>query len=1493
MTHVTRISLNVVVFNEEARLEECLVDARDHVDEIVVVDQMSTDRTPEIAARLADVFVRDVQHGHAEPSRELAAQRSSGDWILILDADEKMSELLKAELPDLLERATDGYWINKSNVVDGVEVSTVEHFRLVRKARTRFDPRPHGGASAVSDNVEHFERIGIIHEKTVAEQIYDDARYERISLEEEAPTSAKRNWLQHNRTLRAERARSNRTDLEALLPADAKRVLVVGDIAVELVGHSVSRISGPRQKNENGSASSTSRRFDAAVVDLSGRDAAATLRSIGGLVRSGGLIVGTAPAARNRRGMEAFISTVLTDDAPRRAPPVAGTTVFAEGAQRCAPPVTGGTTRRALLEDLAAAGLDARWLTIVRDGWLSPVGLRPDGSGIVVESEEFLLKRVTADAAEELSAEEFVFAAVRTTKSPPPSCSVVLVALAGSDPQRFADALRATAPAQDYELVVVASQPCEPAIAGARSVLVPESADLAARWNAGARAAGGELLVFASAEAIPLPRWLDALVEAYRCRPDTGCAGSRILAEDGTIGHAGLALGPDRIPYRLYEGEPADAAYVNRPRIMPAVLAEGMVTSRTQFVAIGGFDETLGEDLVDADYCMRLRARGRPVLYAPSAALSSPLRPAPGTRGSFRGSAREFATRWSPIAFRSDALVCGADGRDSNQEWNRSWRLPRPTAPSTGGLPAIAWSSHFLEQGGYTEEALATVEALDDAGLYVVANPIAWDRLGTPMPARKAERLAALLARDLPEEFVHVAHIGANRFKRHPAAICNVGRTMFETDGLPADWRDQCNTMDEIWVPSDHNLQTFADAGVDPSKLHKVPETFDTELFDPGVKPLGIDGLDGFVFLSVFSWINRKAWDVLLRAWFAEFKARDDVTLLLKTDAALAPPGTDCRREVEAFARNQLGIEPGKGPRLVVLDQHLETADVPRMYRTADAFVLASHGEGWGRPYMEAMAMGLPTIATRWSGNLEFMHDDNSYLLDYTLVDAPSNSMQGGQRWAEPSVKDLRRTLRRVFEHPAEAAATGARARADVLVSCGPEVVVAAVRERIEAIARRPRRSRRAKTTRAPERADAPQVRARRVADGRRIGACVLVHGDEGFLPQCLASLEGVADAVVVVDAGSGEDMAAVRNEALDRATGSWVLMLDAAQTLDPASVEVVRELVGGNRFVGYAARELHQFGLDGAVSAVEQRCVFLFPRHPDLRYLGRAAEQLLPQRRGLEFGLVPSRVVLHRHGHGPEGRDPAAWARRRLPLLERSVRDAPDEPFHRSNLGLALHHVGLDPEAERTLRRALKRAPRRALWAPSAYASLARVVAAQGRASEAARLAATATELAPDWAAGWCMLGDARVAAGRPDDALEAYQRALDCGEQMLLPGAPPDDTAWQVRRGIARIHFGRGEYGAAAECLAHAVTLNPVREELQVMLAQAYEGTGNSGAARHHFELAFAGAPGGAGAYLAFGDFFAKKAEEALLRGLIDNGESQPLLRQIERLREARGTA
>jgi len=74
--------------------------------------------------------------------------------------------------------------------------------------------------------------------------------------------------------------------------------------------------------------------------------------------------------------------------------------------------------------------------------------------------------------------------------------------------------------------------------------------------------------------------------------------------------------------------------------------------------------------------------------------------------------------------------------------------------------------------------------------------------------------------------------------------------------------------------------------------------------------------------------------------------------------------------------------------------------------------VLAAHGEGWGLPLMEAMAMELPTIATNWSGNTEFMNEENSFLVSVEEMVAASTE---GHQWAKPSVVDLRKQMREVY----------------------------------------------------------------------------------------------------------------------------------------------------------------------------------------------------------------------------------------------------------------------------------------------------------------------------------------------------------------------------------------------------------------------------------------------------------------------------------------------
>jgi glycosyltransferase involved in cell wall biosynthesis/tetratricopeptide (TPR) repeat protein len=345
----------------------------------------------------------------------------------------------------------------------------------------------------------------------------------------------------------------------------------------------------------------------------------------------------------------------------------------------------------------------------------------------------------------------------------------------------------------------------------------------------------------------------------------------------------------------------------------------------------------------------------------------------------------------------------------------------------------------MFNRSGFGDEARGFVLALDRLGVDVHANGIGGMRFWeTPIASGDAERIERLVAVDEPEPFVHVIHAGPDTFRRHPRALLNVGRGMFETAGLPLHWIDLCNRMDEVWVPSDFNIETFAGAGVVRDKLFKIHEGLDPALYDPPPPSLRLDDARGFVFLSVFGWGRRKGWDVLVRAFLEEFGPDEDVTLALKIIPSFGLSVAHHRVELETYLRSELTRDPLVGPPIVVIEADPGPEGMPGLYAAADAFVLPSHGEGWGRPYMEAMASGLPTIGTRWSGNLEFMSDENAYLVDCVVVDVPEIATRewplfAGQRWAQPSVPHLKEQMRRVFVERGEARRKGARARAEIL----------------------------------------------------------------------------------------------------------------------------------------------------------------------------------------------------------------------------------------------------------------------------------------------------------------------------------------------------------------------------------------------------------------------------------------------------------------------------
>lgn len=93
MENKQKISVVISTLNEEKKLEECLLSVK-WADEIIVVDDGSTDKTIQIAEKYATHVYRHKSAGFVEPARNYALNKAKSEWILLLDADERIPESL-------------------------------------------------------------------------------------------------------------------------------------------------------------------------------------------------------------------------------------------------------------------------------------------------------------------------------------------------------------------------------------------------------------------------------------------------------------------------------------------------------------------------------------------------------------------------------------------------------------------------------------------------------------------------------------------------------------------------------------------------------------------------------------------------------------------------------------------------------------------------------------------------------------------------------------------------------------------------------------------------------------------------------------------------------------------------------------------------------------------------------------------------------------------------------------------------------------------------------------------------------------------------------------------------------------------------------------------------------------------------------------------------------------------------------------------------------
>ena len=360
----------------------------------------------------------------------------------------------------------------------------------------------------------------------------------------------------------------------------------------------------------------------------------------------------------------------------------------------------------------------------------------------------------------------------------------------------------------------------------------------------------------------------------------------------------------------------------------------------------------------------------------------------------------------------------------------------RHTSPVPG--PGVLFHSLVYGGSGYADEGLAVILGLAERGLPVQLEPIGFHNDTRNLLAPKVRKILERLKEtrvDLARS-VYYQSVPAHEFNLQMYGRWRVGRTMFESDRIPDGWAERCRELDEIWVPSEFNRQTFAASGVPEEKLRVMPAGVDTACFRPGLEGLSLPQLRGFNFLSIFEWTQRKGPDVLLRAYLREFRHDEDVALILKAYPR-PDPTEDLLPQLAHFVEREVGLKLEHAPPILLLNGFLPSADVPRLYNTASAFVLPSRGEGYGRPYMEALACELPVIGTRWSGQMDFLTEANSYLVDPVgIVPVPNDvdvDVFAGHCWAEPNAEHLQQQMRRVFSHPEEAHERAVRGRIEMV----------------------------------------------------------------------------------------------------------------------------------------------------------------------------------------------------------------------------------------------------------------------------------------------------------------------------------------------------------------------------------------------------------------------------------------------------------------------------
>jgi glycosyltransferase involved in cell wall biosynthesis len=340
----------------------------------------------------------------------------------------------------------------------------------------------------------------------------------------------------------------------------------------------------------------------------------------------------------------------------------------------------------------------------------------------------------------------------------------------------------------------------------------------------------------------------------------------------------------------------------------------------------------------------------------------------------------------------------------------------------------VTYIGPAFDSSGYANATRNNIAALHTVGVDLELVPITFEAYKSDL-GELGKLLKSLIATK-PSNDVRILHCTPENYTRLlDHTKYNIGYAAWETSKLPKDWPDMFNQLDEVWVPSTHNVEVFRNSGVD-IPVYAFPHTFDTT-----EKIISETGLikrrnnDEYLFYSIFQWLERKNPTALLKAYLTEFTKQDNVSLVLKTFLFnyQREEEKDTIKKVIKDIKERLYLE--NLPRILLITDLLSAEEIAGLHEYCDCFVLPHRSEGFGIPIAEAMLAGNPTISTGYSGPVDFVqHKTTGYLTNYQMTPVygmPWHTYSGDMLWAEPDIVHLRKLMRYVYENREDAVACG------------------------------------------------------------------------------------------------------------------------------------------------------------------------------------------------------------------------------------------------------------------------------------------------------------------------------------------------------------------------------------------------------------------------------------------------------------------------------------